>query len=322
MVGWGTNISARKKREEELEEARGEIQRGRDVMQTVLDNMTDGVMLFDKDLRRQFASRQIMEFHRLPPELARPGASGRDSLRFQARRGDFGPAPDDQAVEILVEERLRLILKPGGNRFERETASGRVVDFNFKPMPDGGLLAVYRDITDIKARELEVARERDAARRARDEAEAANQAKSTFLATMSHEIRTPMNGVIGTIELLEREALGERQKRLVGTIRTSAAALLRIIDDVLDFSKIESGRMELEETPFSLRALVEGIADTLSVQAERKGLAINVEIETGTPDALAGDATRLRQILFNLVGNALKFTNSAALPLNPRTTPF
>src|SRR4030095_14226509 len=129
-------------------------------------------------------------------------------------------------------------------------------------------------------------RERDLAKAAQDEAEAANQAKSTFLATMSHEIRTPMNGVVGTAELLEREPLSERQKRMVSTIRSSAASLMRIIDDVLDFSKIEAGRMELEEAPCSLRALIAGAGDTLRAQADQKGLTLATEIEAGTPDAL------------------------------------
>src|SRR5262249_4805796 len=153
----------------------------------------------------------------------------------------------------------------------------------------------------VKERQIEL-------ENARDAAEAANHAKSTFLATISHEIRTPMNGVIGTAELLEREPLSERQRRLVRTVRTSAAALLRIIDAMLRFSKIEAGRMELEEAPFNLRAVVEGTAETLSVQAERKGLAITTVIEADTPQVLSGDATRIRQILFNLLGNAIKFS--------------
>jgi PAS domain S-box-containing protein len=176
------------------------------------------------------------------------------------------------------------------------------------------------NVTERKKREAELedarhalAREKQAAELARDEAEAANQAKSTFLATMSHEIRTPMNGVIGTAELLEREPLNERQKRLVGTVRNSAAALLRIIDDVLDFSKIEAGRLELEEAPCSLRALVESTVETLSVQIERKGLAVSAAVEPGTPDALLADAIRLRQILFNLIGNATKFTDTGSI---------
>ncbi|HZB54061.1 MAG TPA: ATP-binding protein, partial [Reyranella sp.] len=178
---------------------------------------------------------------------------------------------------------------------------------------EGGFAMVFSDITALKTREAEL-------KQARADAEAANQAKSTFLATMSHEIRTPMNGVIGTIELLEREQLSDRQKRLVGTVRTSAAALLRIIDDVLDFSKIEAGRMELEEAPFSLGGVIQSTADTLRVQARRKGLSIAVTIERGMPDDLTGDATRVRQILFNLLGNAIKFTDDGSVQVNARAT--
>ena len=159
------------------------------------------------------------------------------------------------------------MLKPGGSRYEQRTASGKYIEFNFRPLSDGGLLGVYRDITELKNREeaLAAAKEaaesaRDAAEKARAEAEAANQAKSTFLATMSHEIRTPMNGVLGMMDVLERQGLEPAQQRTVATMRESAQALLRIIDDVLDFSKIEAGRLELEETPFSLSGLIEGVA--------------------------------------------------------------
>ena len=159
------------------------------------------------------------------------------------------------------------------------------------------------------ARLIAQMRERtDAAESARAEAEAANEAKSTFLATMSHEIRTPMNGVLGMMEVLERQGLGEDQTPLVATMHDSAQALLRIIDDVLDFSKIEAGRLELETTPFSLSGLVAGAVETLRLPAEAKRLAIVAEIEPGSNDALVGDPTRIRQILFNLLSNAVKFT--------------
>jgi signal transduction histidine kinase len=207
---------------------------------------------------------------------------------------------------------MNLIFDPNGSRFERELPGGRHIEYTHIPLKDGSTLALYRNITELKRRQSEL-------ELARDAAEAANQAKSTFLATISHEIRTPMNGVIGTAELLEREPLDERQKRLVRTVRTSAAALLRIIDDVLDFSKIEAGRMELEEAPFQLRAVVEGIGETLSVQAESRGLAVSTLIEPGTPDRLRGDATRVRQILFNLIGNAIKFTEVGEIRVQVRT---
>src|SRR6516162_6661699 len=173
------------------------------------------------------------------------------------------------------------------------------------------------------ARLIDELRERtDAAETARVEAEAANEAKSTFLATMSHEIRTPMNGVLGMMEVLERQALNDNQRPLVATMRDSAQALLRIIDDVLDFSKIEAGRLELEETAFSLSGLVSGAIDTLRPQATAKGLVMGVQIEPGSDDVLVGDPTRIRQILFNLLSNAVKFTERGEIVVRAGTAPL
>jgi GAF domain-containing protein/FixJ family two-component response regulator len=172
------------------------------------------------------------------------------------------------------------------------------------------------------ARLIAQLRERtDAAEAARAEAEAANEAKSTFLATMSHEIRTPMNGVLGMMEVLERQGLGDDQLPLVATMRDSAQALVRIIDDVLDFSKIEAGRLELETTAFSLSGLVAGAVETLRPQANAKGLKIAAEIEPGSNDALVGDPTRIRQILFNLLSNAVKFTERGEIVVRAGTAP-
>jgi signal transduction histidine kinase/ActR/RegA family two-component response regulator/HPt (histidine-containing phosphotransfer) domain-containing protein len=162
----------------------------------------------------------------------------------------------------------------------------------------------------------------DAAEVARAEAEAANEAKSTFLATMSHEIRTPMNGVLGMMEVLERQGIDEEQRPLVATMRDSAHALLRIIDDVLDFSKIEAGRLELETTAFSLSGLVGAAVDTLRPQANAKGLEIGAEIEPGSNDGLVGDPTRIRQILFNLLSNAVKFTGRGEIVVRAGTAPL
>ena len=308
----------------EAARARGDAEQAHEAMQIILDNMSDGIALFDKDLRLRFINHQLMTFQRFAPDVARPGVSLYDLLRFQVERGDFGPADD---VERTVEERAAQVLKPGGNHYERRTASGRCVEFDFEPLKDGGLMALSRDITELRNREeaLAAAKEvaeaaRDAAERARAEAEAANLSKSTFLATMSHEIRTPMNGVIGMVDVLARQGLSESQRRTVATMRESGRALLHIIDDVLDFSKIEAGRLELESTPFSLNELVRTALDTLRPQVNARGLALDAEIDAGSQDALIGDPTRVRQILFNLLSNAVKFTERGGVRVRAAAT--
>ncbi|MDF3981429.1 transporter substrate-binding domain-containing protein [Luteibacter sp. PPL201] len=143
---------------------------------------------------------------------------------------------------------------------------------------------------------------------ARDEAEAATRAKSDFLATISHEIRTPMNGVIGLLDVLERTPLDDEQRRMVATIEHSAEALLHILDDVLDFSKIEAGHLTLDPRPADLRAIVEGAVAIMAGQAQVKGLQLDTRIDPAVAPALLIDDGRLRQVLLNLLGNAIKFT--------------
>src|SRR6478752_549980 len=147
------------------------------------------------------------------------------------------------------------------------------------------------------------------ARPATEVAEAASRAKSDFLAHVSHEVRTPLNAILGMNELALETPVTEQQRKYLTVVQSSAEALLLVIDDLLDFSKIEAGKLGLDRAPFSLRAVVNDTLRSLALRAHRKGLELIVRIHPDVPDAVVGDAGRLRQVLTNLVGNALKFTD-------------
>ena len=167
-------------------------------------------------------------------------------------------------------------------------------------------------LSEVNVRLEEEIRQRQAMERqlaaAKQQAEAANEAKSAFLATMSHEIRTPMNGIVGMVDVLAHSQLSEYQADAVRTVRESAFALLHLIDDLLDFSKIEAGKLELERTPASLSDIAEGVCDALSALADRKSVDLFVFVSPEGPAQVLADPVRLRQILYNLVGNAIKFS--------------
>jgi PAS domain S-box-containing protein len=218
--------------------------------------------------------------------------------------------PDDKQGEF--HERIRKSLQGqelSGESVRRVKKDGSSVELSIASAPlrdakgiETGLISVITDLTE--RRQVEEALEN-----ARAAAEAANRAKSEFLANMSHEIRTPMNGVIGMTELALDTELTLEQREYLSMIKSSGDALMNVINDILDFSKIEAGKLELDPIQFNIRDTVEDAARTLAVSAHQKGLQLVTDIQPGIPDGLVGDPVRLRQVLLNLLGNAVKFTD-------------
>ena len=219
---------------------------------------------------------------------------------FPFAQGEFIQALDDSNIGSFVLD-FRVLRSDGELRYVHVTANIER-DSSGAPKSAYGL---HFDETERKQAE-------EALHQAKEEAEAANRAKSSFLAAMSHEIRTPMNGVVGMIDVLARTELDGEQREVVSTIKDSAFSLLSIIDDILDFSKIEAGRLEMERVPVCLEKVLESVGDTLLPMAYKKGIELVLFCAPEIPPAIYSDPMRIRQILVNLAGNALKFTGNDA----------
>ncbi|CCE02297.1 MHYT domain-containing protein [Bradyrhizobium sp. STM 3809] len=270
-------------------------------LDAALNNMDHGLCMFGPDGRLQLYNESYLRIFRLSPGQVRPGMVVEQLLAARNAAGT-GVADMDQHLAGV-----RAGHKAGvpQSRVDK-LVDGRVVRLNYRPMLNGGWVTTHQDITEsVTATE--------ALNAAKLAAEAASRAKSDFLAMMSHEIRTPMAGMIGMIDLLARTHLDEEQRGLAEVAKESSRNLLAVVNNILDFSKLEAGRLTPEAIGFSLGHTLKSVTTLLGQQARNQGIVLEIARAEDIPPWLVGDPVRIGQILFNLVGNAIKFTRRGSV---------
>jgi signal transduction histidine kinase/ActR/RegA family two-component response regulator len=292
-----------------LGQAKTEISRSKGTLDQALAAMADGFLLCDSKDRVVAWNLRYVEIFPWLRDVIRPGLPFVELVDAAIE----AMVPDGTPAQRQAWREWRLALHSEGNTVhEHELAHGMVIHAVERRTPDGGVVSVFRDITAAE-RKLS---------QAKAAAEAANESKSQFLAAMSHEIRTPLNAVLGMNGLLLNTKLSAEQQRYAEMIRTSGHSLLALINDILDLSKVEAGRMELEIVDFSPSSSVDEVVSLLSGRAHAKGLKLSLHVAPDLPTALKGDPSRLRQVMFNLIGNALKFTERGSVDVEVSHQPL
>jgi signal transduction histidine kinase/ActR/RegA family two-component response regulator len=277
-------------------------------LREVVDLLPEGVVFLDKDRRYVLWNQRYAEIFRAP-DLLEAGERIDDILRKAVLRGDFPEAVGQE--EAWLADRMAMFAAPGHRR-EQRFPDGRCLMTEDRRTSDGGIVGLRVDITEMK-------NQSEALEAALSRAEAANHAKTEFLANLSHEIRTPLNAVIGLADVLRRDQLQPSQRQLLQTIVDSADCLNVILSDLLDYSRLEAGKVAIREEAFDLADLVERLARPHAARAAEKGVAFDLAFNAERPAMVTGDPHRLGQILGNLLDNALKFTRegSVAFTVSP-----
>ncbi|MBL8575169.1 MAG: PAS-domain containing protein [Hyphomicrobiaceae bacterium] len=291
--------------------ARAEADAARRQLAEAIENISEGFVMYDAEDRLVLCNSKYREIYALSAPAMVPGATFTEILRYGARRGQYEGALEDAEAWIAnrLEQRKRMV------PYEQALNDERWLMVSDRRTADGGLVGIRTDITELKRREVELAEakergEKQAAqmRELATEAQRANRMKSEFLAMISHEIRTPMNAIIGLSDLLAETRLDANQARFLRNITDSGVRLLGVIDDILDFSQIEAGKLQLNAAPFEPRETLRAATDLMRVLADGKGLRLTTSVDPNLPQVLIGDAGRVHQVLVNLLGNAVKYT--------------
>jgi len=291
-----------------LVDARVDAARSMEALDKALVVLPDGFLLCDAEDRVVRWNERYLEMFPWLRGTIRAGATYAELAQATRKATQFDAT--EEAARQWLEERVRT-RRQGEAEWERELANGLVVHITDRRTPDGGMVSIFHDVTAAERRLAQ----------AKENAEAANQAKSQFLATMSHEIRTPLNAVLGLNELMLHSPLDSQQRRHAELIGSSGRLLLALINDILDVSRIEAGQMQLTSAPFNVRPAVEGVVALMRERAIAKGLALRLDVAPHDDAPIEGDVIRIQQILFNLVGNAVKFTDQGVVQVDVALEP-
>ncbi|MGD0586354.1 MAG: PAS domain S-box protein, partial [Oryzomonas sp.] len=288
----------------ERKHAEGALHESETLLNAVMDGIPDPVYIKDQDTRILFANPAMARV------VGKPLAEiiGRTAGEYFGDPG-VGLALREHDLAVMASGRAEVVEETVPTPLGRRTFLSSKVPYRSLKGDIIGIIGVSRDITERKHQEEEL-------KLAKEQAEAANLAKSEFLANMSHEIRTPMNGIVGMASLLRLTELSDEQQEYLDCIQLSSDNLLALINDILDLSKVEAGKIVLEMAPFSLRDCIDDAVRVHISNIHAKGLALKTDIPAQVPDALTGDQLRLKQILVNLIGNAAKFTEKGGISVS------
>ena len=296
---------------------RRRLAQARQTLDDALENIAQGLIMVDREGRIRVFNQRARALLAVPEQFG-IGTSFRAILEWLGNNGEFaaGEAGDHRA-DAIREGVLASANAKGGlpPQYRRRRPNGMVLEVSTTELADGGIVRTFTDVTQWEENQSAMAAARDAA-------EAAMRARAQFLAVMSHEIRTPLNGIIGVADLLRDGALSIEQQGYLRIIEESGRHLLTLVNDILDFSRIEHARINVEAIRFSPRAVVDGVIEMFAPQTRERGLRLSATCGDAVPAGVTGDAHRLRQVLVNLVGNALKFTRVGGIDIRLDATPL